>query len=156
MTRVTFDTLEYVRRLQEAGVERQTAEAHADLLRDMLWAAVAKTEDLERLETGLRKDFERLETGLRKDFERLETELKSDFERLEAELKADMERLEARLKEDMERLEARLKADIERLEARLKSDLDHKLQELELRMTVKLGGMLAVMAGLIVTAQKLL
>ncbi len=145
MTRVTFDTLEYVRRLQEAGVERQTAEAHADLLRDMLWAAVAKTEDLERLETGLRKDFERLETGLRKDFERLETELKSDFERLEAELKADMERLEARLKEDMERLEARLK-----------SDLDHKLQELELRMTVKLGGMLAVMAGLIVTAQKLL
>ena len=134
MTRVTFDTLEYVRRLQEAGVERQTAEAHADLLRDMLWADVAKTEDLERLETGLRKDFERLETGLRKDFERLETELKSDFERLEAELKADMERLEARLK----------------------SDLDHKLQELELRMTVKLGGMLAVMAGLIVTAQKLL
>ena len=101
MTRVTFDTLEYVRRLQEAGVERQTAEAHADLLRDMLWADVAKTEDLDRLEAGLKEDMERLETGL-------------------------------------------------------KNDLDHKLQELELRMTIKLGGMLAVMAGLIVTAQKLL
>ncbi len=123
MTRMTFDSLEYVRRLQEAGVERQTAEAHADLLRDMLWSDVAKTDDLERLETGLKSDMARLETELKSDMARLETELKSDMARLET---------------------------------GFKNELDHRLQELELRMTIKLGGMLAVMAGLIVTAQKLL
>ncbi len=134
MTRMTFDSLEYVRRLQEAGVERQTAEAHADLLRDMLWSDVAKTDDLERLETGLKSDMARLETELKSDMARLETELKSDMARLETELKSDMARLETGFK----------------------NELDHRLQELELRMTIKLGGMLAVMAGLIVTAQKLL
>ena len=74
-----FDTLGYVRRLQDAGVDRKVAEAHADLAKDMLLADLVT-----------------------------------------------------------------------------KYDLEKRLTELELRLTIKMGGMLVVAVGVLVTAQKLL
>ncbi len=110
-----FDTLGFVHRLQKSGVERETAEAHAELLRDMVWSDLAKKDDIARLEDDI-----------------------------------------GRVGEDLKRVENSLRADMKRMESELKTELDHKLHELELRMTIKPGGMLAVMLGLIVTAQKLL
>ena len=48
-----FDSLGYVRRLQEGGVERTQAEAHADAARDFILGGVATKGDIERLETKL-------------------------------------------------------------------------------------------------------
>jgi hypothetical protein len=76
---MAFDTLGYVRRLQEAGVERKVAEAHADLAKDMILADLVTTREL-----------------------------------------------------------------------------DKRLTELELRLTIKVGGMLVVAVGVLVAAQKLL
>ena len=76
---MAFDTLGYVRRLQDAGVDRKVAEAHVDLARDMLLADLVTTREL-----------------------------------------------------------------------------DKRLTELELRLTIKVGGMLVVAVGVLVTAQKLL
>ena len=75
---MAFDTLGYVRRLQEAGVDRKVAEAHADLAKDMILADLVTTREL-----------------------------------------------------------------------------DKRLTELELRLTVKMGGMLVVAVGVLVAAQKL-
>ena len=44
-----FDSLGYVRRLEQAGVERVTAEAHADAARDYILAGVATKGDVEHL-----------------------------------------------------------------------------------------------------------
>ncbi len=75
---MAFDTLGYVRRLQDAGVERKVAEAHADLAKDMILADLVTTREL-----------------------------------------------------------------------------DKRLTELELRLTIKMGGMLIVAVGVLVAAQKL-
>ena len=79
MMAMAFDTLGYVRRLQDAGVDRKVAEAHADLARDMLLADLVTTREL-----------------------------------------------------------------------------DKRLTELELRLTIKVGGMLVVAVGVLVAAQSLL
>ena len=42
-----LDTLEYARRLQEAGVAREQAEAHATVLTEMILAEVATKQDVE-------------------------------------------------------------------------------------------------------------
>ena len=76
---MAFDTLGYVRRLQEAGVDRKVAEAHADLAKDMILADLVTTREL-----------------------------------------------------------------------------DKRLTELELRLTIKVGGMLVVAVGVLVAAQSLL
>lgn len=76
---MAFDTLGYVRRLQEAGVDRKVAEAHADLAKDMILADLVTTREL-----------------------------------------------------------------------------DKRLTELELRLTIKMGGMLVVAVGVLIAAQKLL
>jgi hypothetical protein len=76
---MAFDTLGYVRRLQEAGVDRKVAEAHADLAKDMILADLVTVREL-----------------------------------------------------------------------------DKRLTELELRLTIKVGGMLVVAVGVLVAAQKLL
>jgi hypothetical protein len=47
---MTIDTLEYVKKLEAAGVERRQAEAHAQAVRDTLAPQLATKADIERLE----------------------------------------------------------------------------------------------------------
>ena len=55
-------------------------------------------------------------------------------------------------KHDIENVRTELKRDIETLRA----DLKHDLKELELRLTIKLGAMLAIAVGAVATLVKLL
>jgi len=56
------------------------------------------------------------------------------------------------LKRDIETLRVELKRDIETLRA----DMKHDMKELELRLTIKLGAMLALAVGAVATLVKLL
>ena len=59
-----FDSLGYVRRLEDVGVERRVAEAQADLVRDYILAEVATKEDIDRLRSEVASDHRRLEDRL--------------------------------------------------------------------------------------------
>ena len=69
-----------------------------------------------------------------------------------AELKRDMKELEVTLRRDMKELEVTLRRDIEALRVELKRDM----KDLEYRMTIKLGTLLAVAVGAMATLDKLL
>ncbi len=68
---MTIDTLEYVKKLEAAGVDRKIAEVHASLLRDLVEGEVATKRDVvdaaHRLETELGARIHKLEV----DFEKL-------------------------------------------------------------------------------------
>jgi hypothetical protein len=68
---MTIDTLEYVKKLEAAGVDRKVAEVHASLLRDLVEAEVATKRDVDdaaqRLETQLGGRVHKLDV----DFEKL-------------------------------------------------------------------------------------
>ena len=68
---MTIDTLEYVKKLEAAGVDRKVAEVHAGLLRDLVEGEVATKRDVDdaahRLETQLGAPIHKLEV----DFEKL-------------------------------------------------------------------------------------
>jgi hypothetical protein len=57
---MTIDTLEYVKKLEAAGVERTQAEAHAHALRGAVEAQLATKNDLELAVLRLEKRFETL------------------------------------------------------------------------------------------------
>jgi len=76
---------------------------------------------------------------------------KRDLKDLEIAVKRDVKELEVALKRDIEELRGGVRRDIEALRADLKRDM----KELEYRMTIKLGAMLAVAVGAMATLVKL-
>ncbi len=138
-----FDTLRAARTLRAAGFEDAKAEAVAEVVQAVAngnrvtradMQGVAMKVDLERFATkedlkgfATKKDLERFAT--KEDLKGFAT--KEDLKRFAT--KADLERFAT--KEDLERFAT--KADLESLAAKaaLKSDL----QDLELRLTIRLG-----------------
>ena len=79
MNAVTFDTLAFAKRLQEAGVPIAQAEAHAnahaDFLTHQLLSDVATKTDLQALRTDTKADLQALRTDTKADLAELETRL---------------------------------------------------------------------------------
>ena len=62
-----FDTLRFTQRLEQVGVTREQAIAHAELARDMIIADAATKADVVASEAALRSDLAKVETSLRTD-----------------------------------------------------------------------------------------
>ncbi|MBM3505888.1 MAG: hypothetical protein FJX65_18760 [Alphaproteobacteria bacterium] len=56
-----LDTLEYVRRLQGAGISREHAEAHATVMAERILSEVATRADIEQAVDQLRQEIERVQ-----------------------------------------------------------------------------------------------
>ena len=95
-----FDSLGYVRRLEEVGVERRVAEAQAEVVRDYILAEVATKDDIDRLRTEVATDHRRLEERL----DDLERRMEGGFAGVDGKL----EGLEQRFDGKLEGLEQRM------------------------------------------------
>ena len=129
MVAVAFDTFKFVNRLEEAGLPRAQAVAISEAQQQSLAEALDST-------LATKADVARLEASIT----RLESNTKSDVARLEA----NIVRVESRI--DL------LHKDIQSMELRMEG----KMEKIELRMTIKLGAMLAATAGIIISALKML
>jgi len=112
-------------KLQKVGFTPEQVEAMAEFMDDR---AVTKA-DVESSAHALQSQIETVE-------HRLELKI--------AEVKSDIREARA----DIAAVRAEAKSDIERLEAAVKGDI----RELGLQMTVKLGGMLLALAGILIAA----
>ncbi len=110
-----FDTLKFTQRLEQVGVGREQAVAHAELARDMILADVATKADLTALETALKSEITAVRTDTRTDASNLRAELQI-----------------------------------------FKREFEGSLRELELRMTVKLGAIIAAAVAVVAALQKFL
>ena len=59
-----MDTLGYAKRLRDAGVSQQQAEAHAEAARDFIMAELVTRNDLQTGLEGVRKDLQSVEARL--------------------------------------------------------------------------------------------
>ena len=121
-----FDTLTYAKKLRESGFTERQAEAQAEALRAVVEANLATKSDIELV----RREIE---------------QLRSETRGLEVSLRREIELLRAELKKDIESLRAELKGDIELVRAGVNAS--------ELRMTVRLGGLIAAGVALLVALQ---
>jgi len=94
---MTIDTLEYVEKLEAAGVDRKAAEAQAEALRGAIEDELATKTDILRLEAGTKADFLRLEASTTADILRLEASTKTDILRLEARIDTKTSELRAEI-----------------------------------------------------------
>ncbi|MBF0143514.1 MAG: DUF1640 domain-containing protein [Magnetococcales bacterium] len=104
---VAFDTLKFVRRLRDAGVEERQAEAFSDAFREV--------QDAQLEELATREDFAELKgeiAGLREDIERLEESTKKEFKRQEESTKRDLKELEIRMEATTEKTIGPIRTDL--------------------------------------------
>src|SRR4029453_15559370 len=81
---MTIDTLEYVKKLEAAGVDRRAREAHGEALRPPIEDELATKADILRLEASTKGEIHRLEASTKADILRLEASPKGEIHRLEA------------------------------------------------------------------------
>lgn len=94
---IKFDTLEYVRRLIEAGIPADQAEAQASALSDVLAEATVAPSELVLLRTDMIARIEMLRTDIYAKLEALEERFNAKLEALEERFNAKLEALEQRL-----------------------------------------------------------
>lgn len=90
MNAIAFDTLAYVKRLREAGVEAMQAEAQAEALSLAIGESLATSDELKAVEINLRGEIEKVEHTLRGEIEKLEITLRGELEKLGLELRREI------------------------------------------------------------------
>lgn len=71
-----FDTLQYVKKLKEAGVGEKAAEVHAEAIKEMIDNNLATKGDI----YDLKRDIETVRSDLKRDIETTRSDLKRDIE----------------------------------------------------------------------------
>ena len=134
---IGFDTLTFAKRLTEAGERPAVAEAHAMALRDFVMDAIATKTDIEGLRIAMKTDIDAVKTDLRAEMKAMKTDLQTEIQAVKSGLQAEIQAVRADLQ-----AEGRL----------LRKDID----AMGLKLTVRMGGMLAVAVGAAATLNKIL
>jgi hypothetical protein len=136
-----FDTLDYARKLEAAGVPSEQAELQARALNDALASSVASRDDLTNLEHNLDGKFAHLESRVDARFVNLESRLDARFVNLESRLDARFANVDARFENVDARLaslESRFNAKVDNLESSLHAKIANLKNELQLELRGKI------------------
>ena len=145
MATLIFDTHAFVKQLTEAGMPESQAEVLARTQAALIDERLATKDDLQALELRLSNQIKELEARLTNQNKELDARLSGQIKELDARLTNQNKELDARLNVHINELDARLNHQIREMESRLKYDL-----------TVRLGSMFVVIAGLIIAVLKLI
>jgi phage-related minor tail protein len=119
-----FDTLKLARALRDrAGFSQEHAEAAADALADAVSEQVATKQDLGDLRGEMQAEFAALRAEMQAEFAAMRAEMQAEFAAVRGEIAA------------------------------LRSDMVSGFRDIEQRMIIKLGGMLVVLAGILLAAK---
>jgi hypothetical protein len=127
-----FNSLKYVKTLEEAGVSRAQAEAHIQIVTEVMETNLATTQDL-------------LDTR---------QELKQEIIAVRHELKGEISAVRNELKEEISAVHQELKEEISEVKQGLVL-LDQKIIQSEQRMTIKLGTIVSIAIGVAVTLARI-
>jgi len=148
-----FDTLSYARRLKEAGVPEAQAEAHAEAARTFIMGELVTRHDLEVIAQGFRHDLEGTAQAFRRDLEGTAQAVRHDLEVTTQAFRRDLEGTKDELRRDLEGTRDELRRDLTELrqdQGVLRRELEAKIDHQTLRLTLRLGLLLA--AGIAVLA----
>ncbi|WP_299314986.1 coiled-coil domain-containing protein [uncultured Halomonas sp.] len=132
-----FDTLAFAKKLKNAGysdgqaeaLTEALAEAQAEVFREMLKSSLATKPDIQELKEAIQADIQRLKEATQADIQRLREATQADFQRLREATQADIQEL----RDDIRRLES-------------------SMDKLGLQLTIRMGGMMVVLSGVLLAA----
>ena len=133
---IKFDTLEYARRLAEAGIPADQADAHAQALSEALATASVTPAELVLVRSELLARMDMLKTEVYARMDRLKVEIDARIDQLKVEIDARIDQLKIEIDARFDRLNVEIDARFERFEARFES----KLRPLRWLLGIALAG----------------
>jgi len=134
---IKFDTLEYARRLAEAGIPADQADAHAQALSEALATASVTPAELVLVRSELLARMDMLKSEVYARMDRLKVEIDARIDQLKVEIDARFDRLNIELDARFDLFKREIDARFERLEARL-DGFEARLDGIEARFESKL------------------
>nr|VFK36820.1 MAG: hypothetical protein BECKSD772F_GA0070984_100611 [Candidatus Kentron sp. SD]VFK40623.1 MAG: hypothetical protein BECKSD772E_GA0070983_10082 [Candidatus Kentron sp. SD]VFK78027.1 MAG: hypothetical protein BECKSD772D_GA0070982_100530 [Candidatus Kentron sp. SD] len=177
MPAVAFDTLKFTKRLIEAGMALNIAEATAEAFREASSEAnLATRQDIELLKRDIRGLEERMEAGFAQmdakfvgmesntdaKFAQMASNTDAKFARMDAkfaQMESNTDAKFARMDTKLAQMESNTDVKFTQLDARfdhLETNLNARMVSMEQRMTIKLGGMMVGAAITIAALVKIL
>ncbi len=153
---VSFDTLSFAKRLTEAGEKPAVAEAHAMALKEFVMETIATKADLRELRTEIEDVRDEVQDlrGELKDARGEIQEVRGEIQAVRGELRSEIQDVRGELKEFRKEVEERFatKDELRHEIGLLRKDID----AMGLKLTVRMGGMLAVAVGAVTALSKAL
>jgi hypothetical protein len=140
---IPFDTLDYAKKLETAGVPAAQAELQATALGDALAKAVAAPADLAGLESRLVASIQSLDAKVVTSIEYLDAKVVSSSESLDAKLSARIDSLEAKMSARIDSLDAKIDA--------VRNELNTRIETVKNELRLELGGKIDRLAGTVDT-----
>lgn len=132
-----FNSLKYAKKLEEAGVPREQAETHLMILSEVMESNLATKQNLKDLSADLRSEVAEQGRSLRAEISLVRQELKAEISSVHQELKAEISELRSEMRTGFQLIDA-------------------KFIQLEQRMTIKLGAIVSIALGVMLTISKLI
>lgn len=83
---IHFDTHRFIKRMTEAGMAEQTAEALADEQMRLIQGELATKQDIKQLEQATKQDIKQLAEATKRDLAATEANLRLEIERVRSDL----------------------------------------------------------------------
>ena len=170
MPAVAFDTLRFTKRLLDAGVALELASATAEAFKEASSEAdLATHRDIELLQGDIEQvkvSIERLEERMDARFAQADTKMETRLAQMDAKMEAGLAQANTKMDTGLAQMDARMETRFAQVESRLdqvdtrfdhlETNLNGRIDSMEQRMTIKLGGMMVVAVGAITALVKLL
>lgn len=161
---VSFDTLSFAKRLTEAGEKPAVAEAHAMALKEFVMDAIATKADIQALGRSIGEEIQ----DVRDEIADVRVEVRGEFAKVRSEIadvRTEMRGEFANVRSEMRDEFVKVRSEISGLTERFatKDELRHEvgllrkdIDAMGLKLTVRMGGMLAVAVGAVATLGKVI
>ena len=131
-----FRALKHVDELVSVGVPDKQAKKFVQLVQSTIESEVAKKEDIKTLELKVEKDIKALELKVEKEVKALELKVEKEVKALELKIEKEVKALDLKIEKEVKALDLKIE------------EVKGSLKDLELRLTLRLGGIM--MAGIVI------
>jgi uncharacterized coiled-coil DUF342 family protein len=165
---VSFDTLSFAKRLTEAGEKPAVAEAHAMALKEFVMDAIATKADIEALGRSLGEEIQDVRDEIqevRDEVAEVRTEMRGEFANVRSEIRGLITDVRGELRGEINEVRQEVVSFRKEVGERFttKDELRHEvgllrkdIDAMGLKLTVRMGGMLAVAVGAVATLGKVI
>jgi hypothetical protein len=150
---VSFDTLSFAKRLTEAGEKPAVAEAHAMALKEFVMDVIATKADISDLGRSIGEEIQ----DVRDEIADVRVETRGEF----ATVRGEIADLRGEMRDEFVKVRSEISGLTERFAT--KDELRHEvgllrkdIDAMGLKLTVRMGGMLAVAVGAVATLGKVI
>jgi hypothetical protein len=150
-----FNSLKYVKKLEEAGIPREQAETHIQIVTEIMETSLATKQDIKDLQAATKQDIKDLRIATQQDSKDLRTATSQDIKDLQASTQQTFQEVHLKMDQGFQNL----RLEMQELRQEMKYDLsllDQKIIQSEQRMTIKLGTIVSLAIGVAVALAKIM